>query len=153
MWDGSFGLVVWNAAVVITRMLEVPQHRALLLGDALAAPPGDGRALTALDVGAGSGLAGLALGVLGAEVTLTDYEPRVVEQLAANMALNREVRRAVTQPLPDRSRPLIQQWWPLRPGAGGGGGRAQGGGPRGGARLDATTGVLRGGDGRRRRAG
>ena len=100
MWDGSFGLVVWNAAVVITRMLEVPHHRALLLGDALAAPPGEGGALTALDVGAGSGLAGLALGVLGAEVTLTDYEPRVVEQLAANMALNREVRRAVTHPLP-----------------------------------------------------
>ena len=30
-------------------------------------------------------------GVLGAQVTLTDYEPRVVAQLAANMELNTQL--------------------------------------------------------------
>jgi hypothetical protein len=72
VWDGSFGLVIWNAAVVITRMLEDEQHRRYLLGgacDALSDEQqeqrrgrGRGRQLTVLDVGAGSGLAGLSLG-------------------------------------------------------------------------------------------
>jgi hypothetical protein len=90
-WNASFGLVVWNAAVVITRILESPVHRPSLLGDGGGSRGGllSPGVLTALDIGAGSGLVGLALGLLGAAVTLTDYEPAVVEQLAANVALNR----------------------------------------------------------------
>jgi len=43
---------------------------------------------TALELGAGTGVVGLTLGRLGAEVTLTDGEPRAVDLLRRNIAAN-----------------------------------------------------------------
>ena len=84
------------APQVIVRMLETLEQQNFLLGSALqpmvnnsGGVPATLLPLSVLDVGAGSGLTGLALAILGADVTLTDYEPRVVEQLIANIALSR----------------------------------------------------------------
>ena len=41
-----------------------------------------------LELGAGVGVAGMLVAKMGAEVTITDYHPRVVSRLRANVALN-----------------------------------------------------------------
>jgi len=52
-----------------------------------------------LELGAGVGIAGMAVARLGGEVVLTNYHPRVLSRLRANVALNGLDQRAFVQPL------------------------------------------------------
>jgi predicted nicotinamide N-methyase len=80
VWDASYGLVAWNAALVLSGAIEtglVPRWPVARL-----------RGARVLDVGAGTGIFGLAVAAAGARAVLTDYEPRVIQQLQANADAN-----------------------------------------------------------------
>ncbi|KAK9842450.1 hypothetical protein WJX81_000737 [Elliptochloris bilobata] len=69
------GAVVWDAALVLIHFLAKGTGRNLLRGKRV------------LDLGAGTGAAGLAAGLLGARVLLTDL-PHLLPGLTRNVAAN-----------------------------------------------------------------
>jgi predicted nicotinamide N-methyase len=82
---GSYrsGLVAWNSAVIICAAIEcelVPKWPATRLSGA-----------SVLDIGAGTGVFGLAAAAAGARVVMADYEPTVLDQLQANAYANAAV--------------------------------------------------------------
>ncbi|XP_057580751.1 protein N-lysine methyltransferase METTL21D isoform X2 [Hippopotamus amphibius kiboko] len=80
--SGSVGCVVWDAAIVLSKFLETPGFcgagaRAL-------------RRRAVLELGAGTGAAGLMAATLGADVTVTDLE-ELQGLLRTNIAMNRHL--------------------------------------------------------------
>jgi len=63
-------------------------HAALALGRYLVTAEVVQPGMTATEIGCGLGLPGIVAGLLGAEVTLTDYLPETLEFLALNWAQN-----------------------------------------------------------------
>lgn len=106
VWGASYGLVAWNAALVLctafdncnldSEQLEETEqqpHRAPLHTCLTHIVPGWPKSRWAkapkiLEIGAGTGILGLTLASVGARVMLTDYQPAVLEQLKANIQLN-----------------------------------------------------------------
>ena len=76
---------VWDCSIVLAKYLEYQNtHKS----------PGFLQGKKVLELGAGTGLAGLASAALGALVTITDVED-VVPQLNRNIALNQDVAAQV----------------------------------------------------------
>ncbi|GAB0490854.1 hypothetical protein MMPV_002092 [Pyropia vietnamensis] len=73
--DGALGCAVWDGGLLLARYLH-DVGQPLLAG------------ATVLEVGAGCGLVGLVAARYAAAVTLTDYVPAVVANLAHNVRLN-----------------------------------------------------------------
>jgi predicted nicotinamide N-methyase len=69
--DLGHGAVVWEASVIFAKYME---HHGGKLSDL--------KGKTAIELGSGCGLGGLALAMRGAQVVMTDL-PRVVESLTA----------------------------------------------------------------------
>ena len=78
-YEGDTGVVVWDAAIVLAKYLEINIGMV--------------RDKEAVELGSGTGAVGLCAGVLGAkQVILTDQE-ELVEFLSHNIELNTEVTR------------------------------------------------------------
>ena len=76
-YEGDTGLVVWDAAIVLAKYLEINTDMV--------------RDKEVVELGSGTGAVGLCAGVLGAkQVILTDQE-ELVEFLSHNIELNTEV--------------------------------------------------------------
>ena len=72
--DGCTGLVTWDGAVVLAKYLE--HHPRLVQGK------------TVLELGAGTGLAGISASLLGCELVLCTDLPYALESLLSNLHLN-----------------------------------------------------------------
>lgn len=77
-YSGDEGVVVWDAALVLAKYLERHQRRLKLDGAKV------------VELGAGTGVVGIAASVLGANVTITDLQ-RVVPLMKKNIETNNEV--------------------------------------------------------------
>ena len=78
-YEGDTGVVVWDAAIVLAKYLEINTDMV--------------RDMEVVELGSGTGAVGLCAGVLGAkQVILTDLEELVVF-LSHNIELNTEVTR------------------------------------------------------------
>ncbi|GIL82766.1 hypothetical protein Vretimale_8325 [Volvox reticuliferus] len=88
----NVGLVVWQAGFLLADFLlrEAPECMLRRRGGGWA-NGGGWRSLTAIDLGTGSGVVGIALALAGAKVYLTDL-PHVVPLAAANVAANCDPR-------------------------------------------------------------
>jgi hypothetical protein len=76
-WEGDVGVVVWDAALLLLKFMD---HQNSL-------KPGFLRNSVALELGAGTGVCGLAAAALGCEVVLTDL-PHLVKLLDRNIVDN-----------------------------------------------------------------
>lgn len=80
LYVGDVGCVVWDAAIVLCKFLENSHYF----------PHGFWNGMRVLDIGSETGVAGLAAGVLGADVTLTDL-PQFVSLMQSNIDSNQDV--------------------------------------------------------------
>lgn len=84
---GETGLRVWDAGILLAKFIEG------LAGRGWPAPAGQsisarqGRRVRALELGCGTGISGIAMALMGADVILTDQEV-LRERAEKNMALN-----------------------------------------------------------------
>ncbi|KAG8188582.1 hypothetical protein JTE90_005939 [Oedothorax gibbosus] len=81
---GDVSCVVWDAGIVLGKYLDYLQHQNNILGGK-----------TVIDIGSGTGVAGLFAGVLGATVILTDL-PEVIPLLQKNIELNKNILKGNT---------------------------------------------------------
>ena len=83
--DGATGMSTWDAAVVLAKYLELNPH---LVGE---------RSKNVLELGAGTGLAGIAAASLGAKTTVLTDLAYTTENLLQNVILNSHSERGVIQ--------------------------------------------------------
>ncbi|QDZ23174.1 lysine methyltransferase [Chloropicon primus] len=99
------GFIVWDAALALTKYLEENASRMVREGCMATSPSSSSSKRTVIELGAGTGLVGLASAKLfrGSDCVLTDL-PVVVPQLEKNIRLNEGVCSAVS------ARPLDWSW-------------------------------------------
>ena len=96
----KLGSIVWDGALLLCDVLEGVLARARARGQRQqpADPePGSAPPLVAIEVGAGTGLAGIAAAALGARVLLTDKAAECTELMRANAARNVEAVAEYTE--------------------------------------------------------
>ena len=87
----KLGSIVWDGALLLCDVLEGVVARAQARRERRQpadADPADAPPLVAIEVGAGTGLAGIAAAALGARVLLTDKAAECTELMRANAARN-----------------------------------------------------------------
>lgn len=92
----AWGSILWDAGKALAKFFFWNESQ-LRLGTAAPAPTV--RSRTVLELGAGTGVAGITLGKFGASVTMTDFEPEVLHVLRRNVELNNLSSTAIVREL------------------------------------------------------